>query len=591
MPGISGIIGNLIQANQEKKSRDLANQANTYAMIYKMPDEQLYAAGHDPQQMHNWALENLMHLGEKNVDKEHKQKIPVLGTMLSVLGGLRNLNPVPGAPKPYAGKAPERQGPPPREEDVEKYKLDKRLHQEQQDATVATQVEKDMQGVAEVKQKNAWKADLDEADHDAALVKQGRMTQDQADERQRTRYGVGAKQDVKPSEALHFKLPSGKIMIVHPRPGGGFMDASGKTVTLPEGAEEIDKPAADKPVSVAEENRHEVHSAYAQLIGKRPGDLTTAEQQKADQWSKEDAVTKKRVDINMRKGMKFPEAWAKAQEAEVKLADTRQTAAAANVNNAATSNAPMQPATKSYLAGLINAGKPIPYGLLRGMSKQATANLLDELPRLAAEQGMTVGDVIAKQADVKALGDALAVMQRQYAQISSFEHTASMNLDRAIGAAGKIGDTGSPLFNKPFRKAQKDFAGKPELAAYEAARVTAFTEVSKVLSGATGTGAATEGARHEAEEVLKGDYTLEQLQSAANMLKLDMATRTGNMRETIEAIKGKIAGKPAAKADSLKPPKAGQTLGADTARKYMDAAGGDKEKARAAAAADGWSVK
>jgi hypothetical protein len=489
MPGLSGIIGNLIQSNQNKKAQDLANQANTYAMIYKMPDEQLYAANHDPQQMHAWALENLMHLGEKNVDKEHKQKIPVLGTMLSVLGGLRNLNPVPGAPKPYAGKAPERAGPPPREEDVEKYKLDKRLHQEQADATVATQVEKDMQGVAEVKQKNAWKADLDEADHDAALVKQGRMTQDQADERQRTRYGVGAKPDVKPAEALHFKLPTGKIMIVHPRPGGGFMDASGKTVTLPEGAEEIDKPGAEKPPSVAEENRQEVHGAYAQMIGKKPGDLTTAEQQKADQWSKEDPVTKKRVDINMRKGMKFLEAWAKAQDAEVKAADTKQAGVVihnevAREQAAANKDEPIPPGSPKYtIADKLGSGQLTMADFRTIYSYSRNAKTRENIFALATKLHPDFNPAKYEMAF------QLAKNPKVQQQLASMQNVIQATPDM-LRFSEEAARSGSTTINKVIRKGGYEFGGSNYSNLHLA--VTAYADE---LSGALGFGSATDMSR------------------------------------------------------------------------------------------------
>ena len=522
-----GVITSLIRANREKKAMDEEHQLRAFTLASQSEDPALK----------QWGIRSITDLGEKNApNPEVKKHIPILGKIAGLMG---QMNPMPGAGKPTQGAAPQYdQG------RVDQEATRKAMADESRQAAVAGQAEKDMVVVREQQQKNKWMDEERQVGHLDSMVASGQMSRDDADAQILAIRAPQAAGGIKePQQEVHVKLPGvEKPAILYRRRDGKLYTLAGKLYTLPEGAELIDKPAVDKPPTVAEENRKENQAAYAQMVGRPPEALTPKEQQDASRWAKENDLTKARTEANMRKGMGFQDAWAKAQDATIKLADTKQTAATVTVNNATTSNAPMQPQTKSYLAGLINAGKPIPYGLLRGMSKQATANLLDELPRLAAEQGMSVGDVIAKQADIKALSGALDTMQKQYAQISSFEHTAGMNLDRAITAAGKIGDTGSPLFNKSFRAVQKDFQGKPELAAYEAARVTAFTEVSKVLSGAAGAGAATEGARAEAEGVLRGDYTLEQLQSAANMLKLDMATRTGNMRETIDAIKVKIAG-------------------------------------------------
>ena len=534
-----GVITNLIRMKREKEWHDQEMQLKSW---------QADVSSGDPV-LGDWARQKIVDLGVKSApDPETKKHIPVLGAIAGLLGKVGQLHQMKnGQAATPGGQQQQRQQPPKFDQGrADQEATRKAMVDESRQAAIAAQTEKDMVAVREQQQKNKWAEEERQVAHLDSLVASGQMSRDDADEQILAIRAPQAAGGVKePQTEVHVKLPGvEKPVILYRRRDGKLYTIARKLFDLPEGAELLDKPAPDKPPSVAEENRKENQAAYAQMIGRPPDALTPKEQQDAFRWAKENDLTKARTEANMRRGMGFQAAWTAAQDATIKAADTKQTAATINVNNAAVSNAPMQPRTKSYLAGLINAGKPIPYGLLRGMSKQATANLLDELPRLAAEQGMTVGDVIAKQADIKALGDSLTVMQKQYAQISSFEHTASMNLDRAITAAGKIGDTGSPLFNKPFRAVQKDLAGKPELAAYEAARVTAFTEVSKVLSGATGAGAATEGARHEAEDILRGNYTLEQLQSAANMLKLDMATRTGNMRETIDAIKGQIAGKP-----------------------------------------------
>jgi hypothetical protein len=184
----------------------------------------------------------------------------------------------------------------------------------------------------------------------------------------------------------------------------------------------------------------------------------------------------------------------------------------------------------------------MPQGATRALGRTAMQQIMAVIPDVAQKEGLSVGGMVAQQADIGALRKALGTMETQYRVTSSFEKTAQANLDRAIQAAQKIGDTGSPIFTRPYREIQKELQGKPELAAYEAARVAAISEVSKVLSGSMGNGAVSDHAREEASNLLNSGYTLAQLVAAAQMLKLDMESRTSNMKETIEGIQEQIAG-------------------------------------------------
>lgn len=200
-----------------------------------------------------------------------------------------------------------------------------------------------------------------------------------------------------------------------------------------------------------------------------------------------------------------------------------------------------QETARFWAEAYIQGGGVMPSSASRLLGRGAMQQIMSEIPTIAKERGLTVGQMMAAQADVAALRKALTTMQNSYAQVSTFEKTAQQNLDRAVDAAGKIADTGSPWFNKPFREAQKGLEGSPELAVYEAARTVAFTEVSRVLSGAMGNGALSDNARDEANDVLNKDYSLQQLLGVAELLKKDMASRTSNMRETIGGIKDQIA--------------------------------------------------
>ena len=227
---------------------------------------------------------------------------------------------------------------------------------------------------------------------------------------------------------------------------------------------------------------------------------------------------------------------------EADKAKAAQTRLNITVQNAGQQNIPAPKEVTNYWANYIYGGGQIPYGELRNLGRKAVLDIMSMVPQIAAQRGETTGDLVARQSDVKALTASLNKMEPAYAATKAFEQTARANLDRAIGAASKIVDSGSPWINRPWREAEKELLGKPEYAAFHAARVVAFTEVSKVLNNPQGSGAVSDSARKEAEGALGEGATLEQLQAAADILKQDMTSRITAMEDTIKATKARIAG-------------------------------------------------
>lgn len=131
----------------------------------------------------------------------------------------------------------------------------------------------------------------------------------------------------------------------------------------------------------------------------------------------------------------------------------------------------------------------------------------------------------ANSSEYKALTTSLNKIQPQFEQVTAFENTAGKNLDVFLNQAKKAVDTGIPVLNLPARMVAGKLGGTDQ-AAFDAARTTALTEISKVLSSATaGSGVVSDSARHEVEGLIKGDATLGQIISASNILKQDMANR------------------------------------------------------------------
>lgn len=128
----------------------------------------------------------------------------------------------------------------------------------------------------------------------------------------------------------------------------------------------------------------------------------------------------------------------------------------------------------------------------------------------------------------KANQTALTDITKREAQVGTMERTAGKNLDVFLGEAKKLSDTQSPILNQVFRGATRSLTGG--LGGFDAARVTAYTEISRVLSGSM-SGVLSDSARHEAEHVLNGNYTTADLVKAAAVIRKDMRNRMDSFAE------------------------------------------------------------
>jgi YHS domain-containing protein len=91
-----------------------------------------------------------------------------------------------------------------------------------------------------------------------------------------------------------------------------------------------------------------------------------------------------------------------------------------------------------------------------------------------------------------------------------------------------------------MRNASLKGMGSTEVAAFKAAQQVAAPEVARILTNPNLAGQLTDSARHEAEQVLSGDYSFNQLVAVANTLKQDFANRKTSYAEQINEIKGRM---------------------------------------------------
>lgn len=166
-----------------------------------------------------------------------------------------------------------------------------------------------------------------------------------------------------------------------------------------------------------------------------------------------------------------------------------------------------------------------------------------------------VPNVAANKMNYKADSGSLASLQKNFDQVTAFENTAGKNLDVFLGQAQKVIDSGNPLINRPLRSITGNMGGTDQ-AAFDAARTTALTEISKVLNSSNASGVLSDSARHEVADLIKPNATLQQIVSAANILKTDMANRHESYQNQINTIKGRsTTGQPAQNAAPTAPAK------------------------------------
>lgn len=156
------------------------------------------------------------------------------------------------------------------------------------------------------------------------------------------------------------------------------------------------------------------------------------------------------------------------------------------------------------------------------------------------------GSLAANSAAFKANQDSLKSLQKNFDQVTAFENTAGKNLDQFLTTAQKVADSGSAWVNTPLRSVNRGMLGSADQAAFDAARATALTEISKVLNSSNASGVLSDSARQEVSSLIGPGATLGQIMSAANILKTDMANRHQSYQEQIQDIQSRLGGAPGA---------------------------------------------
>jgi len=132
---------------------------------------------------------------------------------------------------------------------------------------------------------------------------------------------------------------------------------------------------------------------------------------------------------------------------------------------------------------------------------------------------------------------SLKALDKQQQMVGAFEKTALANLDIALEYGMKVNNTQVPVFNRWKNAGMKNVAGDEQIAAFNAATETFANEYAKIMSGATGSAAATEGARAEAQALLNSAMSWGQYKEVANVMRRDMTNRMLSFNKQKEELK------------------------------------------------------
>ena len=207
-------------------------------------------------------------------------------------------------------------------------------------------------------------------------------------------------------------------------------------------------------------------------------------------------------------------------------------------------------------------------------TRQRIINRAAELTPEDVQRVSAGGNIAANKAEFRADSGSLAAMQKQRDAITSFEQTASKNIDIFLETAGKVVDTGSPLANRAARAVSGQLLGSPNVAAYNTARQVAINEVAKIISNPNMAGVLSDSARKEVEAFNPESATLAQTVAVMRILKRDMANRTAALDDTLAATRARLNQTPAQQTPPARAGGAGPVGGAPSYQDYLRSRGG-----------------
>jgi len=193
----------------------------------------------------------------------------------------------------------------------------------------------------------------------------------------------------------------------------------------------------------------------------------------------------------------------------------------------------------------IASGQYPPTG--RGSDPIAVAQreaITSKVGAIAADAGM---DVPTLRAFYRSNAASLGQQQKAFDAASVAISKADRDVDLLEKVLPKIGDTGSPLFNKPLRSFEKDVAGNEDMSEFVTRLRSVQNEYTRILNASltgSGGGVMSDSARHETDQLLDPKATVGQMLRSIAALKSEGGNRLLSQGEQIQRIQKRMQGGP-----------------------------------------------
>lgn len=204
--------------------------------------------------------------------------------------------------------------------------------------------------------------------------------------------------------------------------------------------------------------------------------------------------------------------------------------------------------TAVFIAHQVLAGGDMPPF---GMGKAAARSrklVMDKVTAIATEGGLGGADLATQRAHYQSARKAIGVLETQLGTVRQNEGTAKLNGQQFMDRSRELpGQTEMPLVNTIVQAAQRHLPvpGHETVAAMDVAYNTFTTEYAKVVAGSpSGAGVLSDSARHEQQDIMKGEYSFGQKQAAFDQMKKDMENRLTAIHSGLKTAYGDLTKNP-----------------------------------------------
>jgi hypothetical protein len=142
-----------------------------------------------------------------------------------------------------------------------------------------------------------------------------------------------------------------------------------------------------------------------------------------------------------------------------------------------------------------------------------------------------------QQAEFKSNSMALTAVTKDISAIRPYKEMLDTNAEVLKDLAGKVIKTDVALANKPINWIGQNVTGSEDVAEFMAQMQIVQTEAARVLNNPRLVGQLTDSARHEMQNVIKGELSLGQTERVINRIQQDGKNRVDAMNREQERLK------------------------------------------------------